>query len=60
MHAPNTAVVRGYMLWCCTMGADKQLKHQKKKKEMQKIHKNSLSFLPAMLCPVEEDKYLDG
>ena len=29
MHAPYTAVVRGYMLQCCTIGADKQLKAQK-------------------------------
>ena len=29
MHVPYNALVRGYMLRCCTMGPDKQLKSKK-------------------------------
>jgi len=36
MHAPYTAVVMGYMLWCCTMGTDKI----KKKKSPASFHKD--------------------
>ena len=35
----------GYMLWCCTMGGEKQLKHTKKNaKNIQKLSECVLSL----------------
>ena len=59
MHAPYTAVVMGYMLWCWTMGTDKI----KKKKSLLPVFTKIvvcgctdcwLSFLSVMLIPVKQ------
>ena len=49
MHVPFSAVVRGYLLRCCIMGADKQLKthkptHTHTRARARKKQKSSKSF----------------